>query len=79
LAICLSRSRGGRLCGEFRQLIFRFVDKGSSGAEIEGAFLALKEVLFECFSLLRRELVQEVTLRGHHFYCFSVIHFDFPG
>jgi hypothetical protein len=54
--------------------MLRFVDEGGAGADIEGALLALEEVLLEGISHLRRQLAQEISFCRHQPDCFAVFH-----
>jgi hypothetical protein len=59
---------------ERRQQGLRLVDKCCRGANIDGTLVAIEYVLFKRLASFGRQLVQQVALSGHLFYCLAMIH-----
>jgi hypothetical protein len=67
-------NRGRHCAGQLGQLGLGLVNKGNSGAKIEGALRTIEEMHLESLARIGRQLIEEVTLGGHLLYRFAVIH-----
>ena len=66
--------RAGEACGDRGQLSLGFLNENSTGTKIERALRTVENVLLKLFARIGSKLIEEVSFRGHLFYCFAMIH-----